>query len=58
MRDALMQLAVTDLFKAKWTADIHREWIEALLRNEPQRDRAALARLIHDGVSGGLAGVA
>lgn len=27
MRDALMQLAVTDLFKAKWTADIHREWM-------------------------------
>lgn len=24
MRDALMQLAVTDLFKGKWTADIHR----------------------------------
>lgn len=42
MRDALMQLAVTDLFKAKWTADIHREWIDALLRNEPQPDRAAL----------------
>ena len=41
MRDALMQLAVTDLFKAKWTADIHREWFDALLRNEPQRDRAA-----------------
>ena len=37
MRDALMQLAVTDLFKAKWTADIHREWIDALLRNEPYR---------------------
>lgn len=44
LRDALMQLAVTDLFKAKWTADIHREWIEALLRNEPHRDRAALER--------------
>jgi predicted nucleic acid-binding protein len=44
MRDALMQLAVTDLFKAKWTADIHREWIEALLRKEPHRDRAALER--------------
>lgn len=44
MRDALMQLAVTDLFKAKWTADIHREWIEALLRNEPHRDRTALER--------------
>lgn len=39
MRDALMQLAVTDHFKAKWTADIHREWIDALLRNEPHRER-------------------
>lgn len=44
MRDVLLQLAVTDLFKAKWTADIHREWIEALLRNEPHRDRASLER--------------
>lgn len=44
MRDALMQLAITDLFKAKWTADIHREWIDALVRNEPHRDRAALER--------------
>ena len=25
MRDALMQLAVTDLFSARRTADIHRE---------------------------------
>ena len=32
LRDVfLQQLAVTDLFKAKWTADIHREWIEALM---------------------------
>ena len=44
LRDLFLQLAVTDLFKAKWTADIHREWIEALMRNEPQRDRAALER--------------
>ncbi len=44
LRDALMQLAVMDLFKAKWTADIHREWIEALLRKQPDRDRAALER--------------
>lgn len=44
LRDLLLQLAVTDLFKAKWTVDIHREWIEALLRNEPMRDRAALER--------------
>jgi hypothetical protein len=44
LRDLLLQLAVTDIFRAKWTADIHREWIEALLRNEPHRDRAALER--------------
>src|ERR1700704_3911086 len=44
LRDLLLQLAVTDLFRAKWTADIHREWIEALLRREPNRDRAALER--------------
>jgi hypothetical protein len=44
IRDLLLQLAVEDLFRAKWTADIHREWIDALLRNEPHRDRAALER--------------
>ena len=44
VRDVLLQLAVTDLFHAKWTADIHKEWIAALLRNEPHRDRAALER--------------
>jgi len=30
--------------QARWTADIHREWIEALLRREPHRDRTALER--------------
>jgi predicted nucleic acid-binding protein len=44
LRDILLQLAVTDLFQAKWTADIHREWIEALMRRDPPPDRAALER--------------
>lgn len=44
IRDILIQLAVTDLFRAKWSADIHREWIESLLRDQPYRDRAALER--------------
>ena len=44
MRDILLELAVADLFRAKWSADIHREWIEALLRNDPQRVRAKLER--------------
>jgi hypothetical protein len=44
LRDIFLQLAVTDLFKAKWTADIHREWIEAVMRKVPPPDRAALER--------------
>ena len=44
MRDLLLQLAVSDIFRARWTADIHREWQDALLRNEPHRERAALDR--------------
>jgi len=44
VRDILMQLAVTDLFRAKWTADIHEEWITALLRSQPHRRRADLDR--------------
>ena len=47
IRDVFLQLATSGAFQAKWTADIHREWIEALLRNEPHRDRAALQRT-HD----------
>lgn len=32
------------LFRARWTDEIHREWIENLLENEPHRDRAKLER--------------
>ena len=44
LRDIFLQLAVRDVFRAKWSSDIHREWIDALLRNEPHRSRAALER--------------
>ena len=43
MRDIFLQMAADDVFRAKWTEDIHREWIDALIRNEPHRDRAALS---------------
>jgi hypothetical protein len=42
LRDLL--LTVEDLFRAKWTTDIHREWIDNLLENEPYRSRVALER--------------
>ncbi len=44
LRDLSLQFALMDLFRARWTDDIHREWIEALLRNKPNRERAALER--------------
>ena len=43
LRDLLMHLALTDLFKARWTDEIHAEWINALLRRE-QYDREILER--------------
>lgn len=44
IRDVLLQLAVMDIYRAKWTSQIHEEWIGALLRHEPHRDRAKLER--------------
>ncbi len=43
LRDSLMHLALTDLFKARWTDQIHAEWINALLRRD-QYDRKILER--------------
>lgn len=43
LRDLLMQLALTDLFKARWTDHIHEEWIVALLRRN-KYDRKILER--------------
>jgi hypothetical protein len=41
-----MQLATADLFRAKWTGEIHNEWVSNLLKNEPERDPAKLARTV------------
>jgi len=35
LRDLLVQLAVSDIFRAKWTDLIHDEWIRNLLKNRP-----------------------
>lgn len=44
IRDVLMQLAYSGIYVAKWSAEIHNEWVNALLRNEPHRERAVLER--------------
>lgn len=58
LRDLLVELASTDLFRAKWTERIHDEWISALLKNRPDLDegrlrRRTLARM-NDAVLNGL----
>jgi predicted nucleic acid-binding protein len=35
LRDLLMQLALSDLFQARWTNLIHDEWTRNVLKNQP-----------------------
>lgn len=35
LRDLLLRVACTNAFKARWTDQIHDEWIGSLLRNRP-----------------------
>ena len=42
LRDLLLQLAMSDLFRAKWSSAIHDEWIEAVL------DRSARDALVQN----------
>ncbi|MGH9765023.1 MAG: PIN domain-containing protein [Blastocatellia bacterium] len=44
LRDLLMNLARTGLFQAKWTEEIHREWMRGLLRNRPDLTLERLER--------------
>lgn len=44
LRDLLMHLAATDLFRARWTHAIHEEWIGSLLNDRPDLTRAQLER--------------
>jgi len=44
LRDFLMHLALTDLFRAKWTNKIHDEWTENLLANRSDLTREQLNR--------------
>ena len=44
LRDLLMHLALTDLFRAKWTEAIHDEWIRNVLHDRPDVTAEQLAR--------------
>ncbi|HMN39465.1 MAG: PIN domain-containing protein [Phycisphaerales bacterium] len=44
LRDFLMRLALTDLFRARWTDRIHDEWIGAVLKEREDLKREQLER--------------
>src|SRR5262249_35754559 len=44
LRDLLLELAVSDLYRAKWSDAVHEEWIAAVLRNRSDLTRAQLER--------------
>jgi predicted nucleic acid-binding protein len=44
LRNLLMHLALTGLFRAKWSAAVHEEWISNLLENRPDLTREKLER--------------
>ena len=57
MRDLLIRLARTRRFRARWTNDIHEEWIAALLRVRTDIEREQLERtaaLMNKAVPGAL----
>lgn len=44
LRDLLMRLAMTDLFRARWTEAIHDEWIRNVLASRPDLTPGQLER--------------
>lgn len=44
VRDLFIELAATDIYRAKWTEQIHEEWIENLLRKRPDLKRSSLEK--------------
>jgi predicted nucleic acid-binding protein len=44
LRDLLVQLALADIFQAKWTDEIHEEWIRNVLNNRQDLAREQLER--------------
>jgi predicted nucleic acid-binding protein len=46
LRDLLLELAVADLYRAKWSNEVIEEWISKLLENRPDLKRPQLERTL------------
>lgn len=47
LRNFLMHLALIGIFRVKWSADVHEEWMRNLLANRPDLMREKLERTRH-----------
>src|ERR671914_490358 len=45
LRDLLMRVAIADLCRAKWTEQIHREWMRNVLEDYAQITQAQVERI-------------
>jgi predicted nucleic acid-binding protein len=45
LRNLLMRLTLNGLFQARWSAQVHEEWIRALLRDRPELPRERLLQV-------------
>jgi hypothetical protein len=45
LRSLLMYLALTDLYRPRWTAEIHEEWMRHVLRDYPDITRQQVERI-------------
>ena len=45
LRSFLMYLALTDMYRAKWTAEIHEEWMRNVEKDYPDIEREQLERV-------------
>ncbi len=44
LRDLLLRLALTDLFRARWTERIHEEWTRSVLKDRPDLSAPQIQR--------------
>lgn len=45
LRSLFVQLAITGLFRAKWSEEIHQEWISSLLRDRPSLSQEKIKKI-------------
>jgi hypothetical protein len=64
LRDLLLRLALTDLFRARWTERIHEEWMRAVRERRPditaqqlERTRVLMDQAVPDCLVGGYEGL-